>query len=248
MSDESPAGPTGGKVAELRMRGSIFRVSHRENPLHRDLNSDIKSLNIIARRCGKPFSKGPEERTQAMIPESHPLQELFTELVHHHFDREIGLHDNALQDYVASVLIEFCECEQLFKIRNVNDRPLEDVGEMLLESDPIYGPAPSFDRERQVRKHIGDYTLFLSGMFPESINHFRLRHARLENFVDFLKAGKESYFIVSKFDQFEYTKLAPLFAKLAHEFESCVYGLNLVKSDLQEMQHPITQQAKEIIM
>ena len=38
------------------------------------------------------------------------------------------------------------------------------------------GPAPSFDRERQVRKHIGDYTLFFTGMFPESINHFRLRH------------------------------------------------------------------------
>jgi hypothetical protein len=183
-----------------------------------------------------------------MIAESHPLQELFTELVHHHFDREIGLHDSAVQDYIANVLTEFCECEQLFKIRNANERPLQDVGEMLLEADPVYGPAPSFDRERQVRKHIGDYTLFLSGMFPESINRFRLRRARLENFVDFLKAGKESYYIVSKFDQFEYTKLAPLFAKLAHEFESCVYGLNLVKSDLQEMQHPITQQAKEIIM
>jgi len=183
-----------------------------------------------------------------MIPESHPLQELFTELVHYHFDRELKLRDSALQDYIASILTEFCECEQLFKICNANNRPLEDVGEMLLESDPIYGPAPSFDRERQVRKHIGDYTLFLSGMFPESINRFRLRHARLENFVDFLKAGKESYYIVSKFDQFEYVKLAPLFATLAHEFESCVYGLNLVKSDLQEMQHPITQQAKEIIM
>jgi len=183
-----------------------------------------------------------------MIPESHPLQDLFTELIHQHFNHDLGLRDSALQDYVASVLTEFCECEQLFKIRNANNRSIEDVGEMLLEADPVYGPAPSFDRERQVRKHIGDYTLFLSGMFPESINRFRLRRARLENFVDFLKAGKESYYIVSKFDQFEYVKLAPLFAKLAHEFESCVYGLNLVKSDLEEMQHPIAQQAKEIIM
>ena len=43
---------------------------------------------------------------------------------------------------------------------------------MVLESNPVYGPAPSFDRERQVRKHIGDYTLFFTGMFPESINHY----------------------------------------------------------------------------
>jgi hypothetical protein len=183
-----------------------------------------------------------------MIPESHPLQALFSELIHYHFDRDVGLHDSEVQDYIANVLAEFCEREQLYKVRDAGGRPLNDVGEMLLQSDPIYGPAPSFDRERQVRKHIGDYTLFFSGMFPESVNHFRLRRQRLENLIDFIKAGKESYYIVSKFDQFEYTNLAPLFAKLAHEFESCVYGLNLVKSDLQEMQHPITQQAKEIIM
>ncbi len=183
-----------------------------------------------------------------MVPENHPLQELFTELIHHHFDRDIGLRDPEVQDYISNVLTEFCEYEQLFKIRNAQGHRLNDVGEMLLEADPIYGEAPSFDRERQVRKHIGDYVLFFSGMFPESINHFRLRRQRLENFVDLIKAGKESYFIVSKFDQFEYAKLSPLFGKLAREFESCVYGLNLVKSDLDEMQHPITRQVKEIVM
>ena len=183
-----------------------------------------------------------------MIPEAHPLQELFTELVHHHFDRDIGLRDAEMQDYIANVLSEFCEVEQLFKLRNEQGRQLSDVGEMLLEADPVYGPAPSFDRERQVRKHLGDYILFLSGMFPESINHYRLRRCRLENFVDFMKAGKESYYIVSKFDQFEYANLAPLFGKLAQEFESCVYGLRLVKSDLDEMQHPIARRANEIVM
>ena len=183
-----------------------------------------------------------------MIPESHPLQELFTELIHNHFHRDVGLHDAELQDYLINMLAEFCESEQLFKICDGGGRPLGDVGEMLLESDPVYGPAPSFDRERQVRKHIGDYTLFLSGMFPESINHYRLRRQRLENLIDFIKAGKESYYIVSKFDQFEYARLAPLFAKLAREFESCVYGLSLVKGDLDEMQHPITRRANEIVM
>ena len=52
-------------------------------------------------------------------------------------------------------------------------------------------------------------------MFAESINHYRLRRQRLENFVDFVKAGKESYYIVSKFDQFEYARPSALFAKLA---------------------------------
>jgi hypothetical protein len=133
-------------------------------------------------------------------------------------------------------------------LQNENGRPLQDVGEMLLEADPIYGPAPSFDRERQVRKHVGDYTLFCTGMFPESINHHRLRKQRLENMVDFIKAGKESYYIVSKFDFFEYAKVAPLFAKLSREFERCVYGLNIVKNELEVMQHPIARQVKQVIM
>src|SRR4051812_43252230 len=183
-----------------------------------------------------------------MIPESHPLQQLFQDLVGRHYAEEIGIRDPQVVAYVSHLLSEFCDAEQLYKIRDAFNRPLNDVGEMLLESDPIYGPAPSFDRERQVRKHIGDYTLFFTGMFPESINSYRLRRNRLESFVDFIKAGRESYFIVSKFDCFEYAKVAPLFRKMAENFEECVVGLNMVKNDLQEMQHPIVRRTQEFIM
>ena len=183
-----------------------------------------------------------------MIPDRHPLRQLFTELVDANLGEGVGLRDTDVRAYVANMLAEFCELDNLLKIRNAAGRSLDDVGELLLESDPIFGPAPSFDRERQVRKHIGDYTLFFTGMFPEAINHFRLRRQRLENFVDFMKAGKESYYIVSKFEYFEYAKVAPLFAKLADEFERCVYGLNLVKNELAEMQHPIQRRASELLM
>ena len=183
-----------------------------------------------------------------MIPESHPLQDLFQDLVGRHYAEEIGIRDPQIVAYVSHLLAEFCEADQLFKVHDASDRPLTDVGEMLIESDPVYGPAPSFDRERQVRKHIGDYALFFAGMFPESINHFRLRRNRMENFVDWIKAGKESYYIVSKFEHFEYAKVAPLFANLSQNFEQCVYGLNLVKNDLQEMQHPLVQRATDLLM
>ena len=183
-----------------------------------------------------------------MISETHPLRQLLFELVEHHYDGDIGLHDPAVHNYVAGMLTEFCETGQLYKIRDATGRPIQDVGEMLLESDPVYGPAPSFDREREVRKHIGDYALFFTGMFPESINRWRLRRQRLEGFIDFMKAGKESYYIVSTFDQFEYARAALLFKQLAAEFERCVYGLNMVKNELQEMQHPIVRKTNELLM
>jgi hypothetical protein len=182
------------------------------------------------------------------IPETHPLQQLFLELVGRHYAEQIGIRDAQVVNYVAHLLAEFCDAGQLLKIRNASGKPLQDVGEMLIESDPIYGPAPSFDREREVRKHIGDYTLFFAGMFPESINHYRLRRQRVENFVDWVKAGKESYYIVSKFECFEYAQVAPLFKQLSQGFEQCVHGLNLVKTELDVMQHPLVRGSSELIM
>jgi hypothetical protein len=182
-----------------------------------------------------------------MISESNPLQQFFQEVVERNYD-ELGIRNFEVQSYVANLLTEFCEGESLYKIRNADGRQLSDVGEMLLQADPVYGPAPSFDHERQVRKHIGDYSLFFTGMFPESLNHSRLRRMRLENLIDIMRAGKESYFIVSKFEHFEYAKVAPLFRRMSQEFEKLVYGLNQVKNDLEEMQHPITRQTKEFLM
>ena len=54
--------------------------------------------------------------------------------------------------------------------------------------------------------------------------------------MDYVKAGKESYTIVSSFDQFEYREEAPLFRRLSETFELCVYGLHLVKRDLERFQ------------
>ena len=51
-----------------------------------------------------------------------------------------------------------------------------------------------------------------------------------------MQAGKESYRIVSFFDQFEYRAEAPLYRRLSDQFETCVYGLNLVKRDLESFQ------------
>src|SRR5215475_1720564 len=187
------------------------------------------------------------ERGGEVIPESSSLQRFFQEVVEHNYN-EVGMRNTEVQAYVANMLAEFCEAETLYKIRNAEGRALSDLGEMLLESDPVYGPAPSFDRERQVRKHIGDCSLFFTGMFPQGLNHYRLRRTRMESLIDFVKAGKESYYIVSKFEHFEYARVAPLFRRMSQEFERLVYGLNHVKNDLEELQHPLSRQTREFLM
>ena len=49
-----------------------------------------------------------------MIPESHPLQKMFVEMVGRHYAEEIGLRDPQIVAYVAHLLSEFCDAEQLF--------------------------------------------------------------------------------------------------------------------------------------
>lgn len=170
----------------------------------------------------------------------------FGELVERNF-HQTPLDDSRLISYITDLLAEFADVKNLYKIRDMRGRQLEDVGEMIIASNPLLD-APSFDRERQVRKHIGDFTLFFTGMFPEAIGRLRINQARLRSLVDYVKAGKESYYIVAQFDQFEYRKVAPLFRMLSEEFEMCVYGLNLIRQDLDVGRPRVSEQMRNILM
>ena len=173
------------------------------------------------------------------ISPGHPLRRLFGGLV----SKEMPA-DHQIATYVAELLIDFVHVDHLYRIRNCRGKRLEEVGEMLVESNPVLD-ARSFGREREVRKHIGDYTLFLTGMFPEYVAALPRRGLRLDSIVDYVKAGKESYRVVGAFDLFEYRQMAPLFRRLAESFEYCVYGLNRVKGDLEALREEHYQACKK---
>lgn len=185
--------------------------------------------------------------SESLVVSNQPLRELFNELVSRNFEEILHLSDREITLYVANLLTEFSRVEKLYSIRNAQGKALEDVGEMLLESNPLF-EASSFDREREVRKHIGDFTLFFVGLFPEAVNRWRLRRQRLDSLIDYVRAGKESYFIVSEFNLFEYKDSAPFFKKMADQFESCVFGLNLVKRNLAEMQQESYVRARKYLV
>jgi hypothetical protein len=180
--------------------------------------------------------------TGSRVSANHPLRQLFTGLA----ARQLPA-DRELASYVSDLLIDFVHLDHLYRIRNCRGKRLEEVGEMLVESNPLL-EASSFQREREVRKHIGDYTLFLTGMFPEYVAALPRRGLRLDSIIDYVKAGKESYRIVGAFDQFEYRQIAPLFRRLAEQFEVCVHGLNRVKSDLEVLRQERYQLWKKTLL
>jgi hypothetical protein len=172
-----------------------------------------------------------------MIPEEHALRQLFHQTVSDCYSEHLGLRDSEVTSYIADLLTEFCVVENLYRIRDPEGNPVKDVGQMLAASDPIHGTAPSFDAERMVRKHIGDYALFSTGMYPEAVQ--RSKFAGDATFLDMVRTGKESYYIVSQFNLFEYQNEAPFFGRLAEEFESYMYGLTKVRGELDRMGAPL---------
>ena len=177
----------------------------------------------------------------------HSLRQFFENLVWQHFTEDVRLEEPSITQYVSDLLSSFAHIKNLYQIRNAYGKQLDDVGEMLVESNPML-EATSFDRERAVRKHVGDYTLFMTGLFPESVaKSNQAKRRRLDAYIDFVQAGKESYAIVSAFDQFEYRGEAPLFRRLSENFELCVVGLNLVKQDLEDFQRDYYRRLRDTI-
>ncbi|HEX3660747.1 MAG TPA: hypothetical protein VHU89_04915 [Acidobacteriaceae bacterium] len=168
-----------------------------------------------------------------MISERHPLRQLFHEVVAGCYSRYSGITDPELTTYVGDLLTEFTASENLYRIRDADGRPLTGVQAMVAASDPVFGAASSFDEERKVRRHIGDYALFATGMYPETAQLWR--HTAEAGMTELVRTGKESYYIVSTFDLFEYRDEAPLFARLSENFERCMHGLTKVREELDRM-------------
>jgi hypothetical protein len=177
-------------------------------------------------------------RGPSRIPRHHPLRQLFQQLVRRRLAHATQSHDEAVAEYVSGILTDFTHVDNVYRIRNARGMRVEDVAEMLVEANPLLN-ASSFVREREVRKHVGDFTLFFTGLFPEAVASLpRLRPLSRDTFVDYVAAGKKSYEIVAAFNVFEYADEAPLFRQLSDRFEQCVFALNMVKRDLEELQEP----------
>ncbi len=167
-----------------------------------------------------------------MISERHPLRQLFHEVVAGCYHRHSGIDDPEMTSYVGDLLTEFTAAENLY-LRDPEGKPLRNLRAMIEAADPVFGVAASFDEERKVRRHIGDYALFATGMYPESMGLWK--HSGDASFVEMVQTGKESYSIVAAFDLFEYRDEAPLFARLSDEFERCIHGLKFVREEIDKM-------------
>jgi len=158
-----------------------------------------------------------------------PLKRLFAGLTEHTFQVDLGLADPPLIDYLSDLLVRFTRIDIIFGIRNAVGRRLEEVADMLLEAE--HRP----DRpKREVHRHIGDFTMFWVGVYPEALGRLRSID-RKDSLLDYCEQGKRSYYIASTFQDQDWQEQAPVLRRLSDQFELCTLGLSRVRREWQKL-------------
>lgn len=180
------------------------------------------------------------------IRPDHPLRKLFKRAL------DFGLRANPQSKPEAGEYIEdqilcgFIHIDSLYKIKDSAGRKLEDIADMLSE-----GEAES-DEERGflLHKHIGDYTLFMLGMFPTALFGRKGKEFILGGlivpgsslFEHYQIQGQRSYSLAAEFTQ------GDIFRELAKNFPLYRNVLELTRMFLESARNREFIRARRIIL
>ena len=101
---------------------------------------------------------------------AHASFTLFAYVMIRHALNQAGERDRGLADYVSAIVLHFGIRDRAFRVSNSDDEvydALAGLGEDLDDPDPR--------RSFLVRTHLGNYALWISGLFPDYIEQRRWR-------------------------------------------------------------------------
>ena len=168
-------------------------------------------------------------------PLEHPLRRLFAGLAEHAFFSHLGVADPPLIDYLSGLLTRFVHNDDLYRLRGTSGQPLTELAEMVIEAERL--PAGGRTR-RDYYRHIGDFALFWTGVYPEAVE--RMRNRGKDAFFSYTAQGKRGYLLTSRMEEEQHHDAeADLFRRLSEQFEVCAIGLREVRREWEELRdHP----------
>lgn len=164
-----------------------------------------------------------------MISESHPLHRMFRGLTESTFLAELGLGDPSLVGYVSNLLASFTPSQALGRIRDGQGRPLFEVARILAEAEA----AEDDERRGECYRHVGDFTLFWTGLYPDALRPAAGRDSP-DGLLDYQAQGKRSYYLASTMSVRSDDR--PVLRRLSEHFELCAFGLSCVRKELDRME------------
>jgi hypothetical protein len=151
------------------------------------------------------------------------VERFFRGLTEYAFHARLGVVDPPLVDYVAVMLVRFMRNERLAVLPGAGEESA-DVAHLLLAAERH----ADADQARAEYRHIGDVTLFWSGLYPEALARHRAARAPAD-LVGYKAAGKQAYRLVAALEPEDAAAERELFERLSHEYDLCVEGLAEVR-------------------
>jgi len=146
-------------------------------------------------------------------------------LIRHVFRRS-DIQDRAVADYVAEVLAEFARTERARCVVPGQSNPLDYLFEMLTALKTADDRTSFF-----IRVHIGNQSLFLSGVFPERIR-FRAEMRGFPDLKYYEGLGRTHFRMASDHRLAQKYEVAKIYNTLAERFQATRRALNDVADRL----------------
>jgi hypothetical protein len=151
---------------------------------------------------------------------------LFVYVVARHAMLQSGEDDAMLADYAASILLHFGLRQRATRISESDDEVYDTLAALVGDVD-----GPDGRRTLLVRAHLGNYALWLAGLFPDFIEKRRWRRGGPD--LDYYDAlGQRGFRMASEHRLANEHGMSPLFARAADRFPVMRIALNKVSDAL----------------
>jgi hypothetical protein len=136
---------------------------------------------------------------------------------------ESGLDNAQLADYVAALLVEFADKERAFRIARYDDKTYRYIVDLVSDLEG----EDSRRRQFLLRAHLGNYSLWLSGLFPDYIIA-RVQRKGAPGLRYYEDVGSTGYIMASESEIADRFDLVTIYQEVAEGFGAVRRALNRV--------------------
>ncbi len=155
------------------------------------------------------------------------LCRFFAGLTEYTFTTKLGVADPPLIDYLSEMLAHLVRTDTIYGVRTPTGERLSQVVDMLAEAQARQGAAA-----RRLHRHIGDFTLFWTGLYPEIAE--RQRKGKKDSLIDYQAQGKRNYLLASRLPADQQSAPDAVLERLSDRFDLCAYGLGEIRKQWEE--------------
>ncbi|MBI4420053.1 MAG: hypothetical protein HY560_04440 [Gemmatimonadetes bacterium] len=155
-----------------------------------------------------------------------PSAPLFIYVAVRHALRRVGIDDSELGDYLSALLLEFGARDRAHRISPADDQVYRYVSDIVADLDLVADHRRAF----LLRAHLGNFSLWLAGVFPDYIAARRERHGG-PDLGYYEEMGARGFRLASDHQLAKEWDLTELYHRAAESFERLRVGLNRL-SDL----------------